>query len=32
LPAAARLRMALLYGIGTTAAYWSWLRVAAIAG
>lgn len=29
-PAAVRLRTALLYGIGSIAAYWSWLRVAAI--
>jgi hydrogenase/urease accessory protein HupE len=31
-PLATRLRIAMLYGIGTTAAYWSWLRIAAIAG
>jgi hydrogenase/urease accessory protein HupE len=30
-PAAVRLRTALLYAIGTTAAFWSWLRIAAIA-
>ena len=29
-PALARLRTAALYGMGTAAAYWSWLRVAAI--
>jgi hydrogenase/urease accessory protein HupE len=29
-PIAARLRTALLYGIGSVAAYWSWLRVVAI--
>ncbi len=29
-PQLARLRTALLYGIGTAAAYWSWLRIAAI--
>ncbi|WP_077033516.1 HupE/UreJ family protein [Pelomonas sp. KK5] len=29
-PAAARLRTALLYLIGACAAYWSWLRIAAI--
>lgn len=31
-PALARLRTASLYGIGSVAAYWSWLRVAAIVG
>ena len=29
-PALERLRTALLYGIGSLAAYWSWLRIAAI--
>ena len=29
-PALARARSALLYAIGTVAAYWSWLRIAAI--
>lgn len=29
-PAVQRLRTALLYGIGGVAAYWSWLRVAAV--
>jgi hydrogenase/urease accessory protein HupE len=29
-PALQRLRTALLYGIGSLAAYWSWLRIAAI--
>ena len=29
-PAAQRLRTALLYGIGGIAAYWSWLRIAAV--
>jgi len=29
-PAAQRARMVLLYGIGGMAAYWSWLRVAAV--
>jgi hydrogenase/urease accessory protein HupE len=29
-PAARRLRTAVLYGIGTVAAYWSWLRIAAV--
>ncbi|MCE4555171.1 HupE/UreJ family protein [Pelomonas cellulosilytica] len=29
-PAAQRLRTALLYGIGSVAAYWSWLRIAAV--
>jgi hydrogenase/urease accessory protein HupE len=29
-PALHRLRSALLYGIGSLAAYWSWLRIAAI--
>jgi hypothetical protein len=29
-PAAQRLRPALLYGIGGMAAYWSWLRIAAV--
>jgi hydrogenase/urease accessory protein HupE len=32
LPMAQRLRTPLLYGIGSVAAYWSWLRVAAIFG
>lgn len=31
-PAAARVRTPLLYGVGTVAAYWSWLRAAAIFG
>lgn len=31
-PAAARLRVAALYGIGSVAAWWSWLRVVAIVG
>jgi hypothetical protein len=31
-PALSRARTALLYGIGSLAAYWSWLRVAAILG
>lgn len=31
-PALARARSALLYAIGTLAAYWSWLRIAAIFG
>jgi hydrogenase/urease accessory protein HupE len=31
-PAAVRLRTPALYGMGTVAAYWSWLRVAAIFG
>lgn len=31
-PRLARVRTALLYGIGSVAAYWSWLRVAAILG
>jgi hypothetical protein len=31
-PALLRLRTALVYAIGSTAAYWSWLRVAAILG
>ncbi len=31
-PAAVRLRTACLYGIGSIAAWWSWLRVAAIFG
>ena len=31
-PLAVRARTPLLYGIGTLAAYWSWLRVAAIFG
>ncbi|OYU96672.1 MAG: hypothetical protein CFE45_19135 [Burkholderiales bacterium PBB5] len=31
-PALARLRTALLYAIGSVAAYWSWLRLAAIFG
>ena len=29
-PAAQRLRTVLLYGIGSVAAYWSWLRIAAV--
>jgi hypothetical protein len=29
-PAAHRLRTAALYGIGSVAAYWSWLRIAAV--
>ena len=31
-PAAARLRTAALYGIGSVAAWWSWLRIVAILG
>jgi hydrogenase/urease accessory protein HupE len=31
-PRLARARTALLYGIGSVAAYWSWLRIAAIFG
>ena len=31
-PALGRARVAALYGIGSVAAYWSWLRVAAIVG
>ncbi|HEV7577922.1 MAG TPA: HupE/UreJ family protein [Caldimonas sp.] len=31
-PAAMRLRLAALYGIGSVAAWWSWLRIAAIMG
>lgn len=31
-PVAARVRTPLLYGVGTVAAYWSWLRAAAIFG
>ena len=31
-PKAAKLRTAALYGIGTMAAWWSWLRVAAVLG
>lgn len=29
-PAAQRLRTVMLYGIGSVAAYWSWLRIAAV--
>jgi hypothetical protein len=29
-PAVERLRVPLLYGIGSVAAYWSWVRVVAI--
>jgi hypothetical protein len=29
-PAVERARVPLLYGIGSVAAYWSWLRVVAI--
>jgi hydrogenase/urease accessory protein HupE len=32
MPWAARLKLPVLYGIGSVAAYWSWLRVAAIVG
>jgi len=31
-PKAAKLRTAALYGIGTMAAWWSWLRIAAVLG
>lgn len=31
-PAVQRLRTVLLYGIGSVAAYWSWLRIAAVLG
>ena len=31
-PALARARAVMLYGIGSVAAYWSWLRVAALLG
>jgi hypothetical protein len=31
-PWAARLKLPVLYGIGSVAAYWSWLRVAAVVG